>query len=499
MRSLLFLKKKSLQDKPVDWQAEGEKRAIALFHEMSSRVPAYKKFLAERNFLPSSVKNMKDFKTIPVIDKDNYLRKYSREELSWDGAFPAGGWSISTTSGSTGVPYYFPRQNSQDQAYADMAEKYLRRNFKIQERKTLYIVAFPMGAWIGGVFTYEALSRIAQKGSYDLSIITPGINTQEIINCIKELSNDYEQIIIGAYAPFLKDILDTGARQGIRWRKIKLGFVFSAEAFSETFRDYILQTVGAKNKYTATLNHYGTVDMGTMAHETPLSILVRRKMYEKDFQYDVLPKDNRQPTLCQYDPREYFFEQEDGYNLYCSSNAGFPLVRYDLKDFGGIVSYESISDIFDAKKHSLTQLCERSSIDYETQPFVYVYERNDMSVGYYAFRVYPDAIRRAIFAANLHATALTGKFSVESSYTEKGNQKLTVHVEMQEGVKRDQFTKRYLAKLFHEALLSDSSEYSETFKMLGSIVKPHVAMHEYGTERYFKVGTKQKWTVKDTQ
>src|SRR6202034_2208750 len=112
---------------------------------------------------------------------DNYLRKYRREELCWDGQFSEGQWVISTTSGSTGEPFYFPRTNFQDEYYALTAELYLRENFQIHHHKTLYINAFAMGAWIGGLFTYEAIHRVAQRG-YALSVINPGIYKAEVIN-----------------------------------------------------------------------------------------------------------------------------------------------------------------------------------------------------------------------------------------------------------------------------------------------------------------------------
>lgn len=471
---------------------------LCLFREMAKRVPAYKIILQEHGVNPASIKNIQDFtEKVPVLDKDNYLRRFSRKELSWDGTYPTGQWNISTTSGSTGVPFYFPRQAAQDEQYARTAELYLRDNFKIHQRKTLYVVAFPMGAWIGGVFTYEALQRVARNGKYNLSVITPGINTLEIINAIKELADDFDQVIIGAYAPFLKDIIDSGTKAGIKWRKMQIGFVFSAEAFSEVFRDYIIKSVGAKNTYTTTLNHYGTVDQGTMAHETPLSILLRRTIFQKKVKDTLLPVDDREPTICQYNPEEFYFEEVNK-TVLCSSYAGLPLVRYNLKDYGGTFTFIEAKNALETKKIDLKKIAKDKDVtNYTEQPFVYVYERDDLSIGYYAFRLYPDTIRRRIFSANLHATVLTGKFTMETIYDKKGTQRLNVHVEMREGAVRDRFLKNHLTKLFHTALLEDSSEYAETYKMLGTVVRPAVILHNFGAEQYFKPGAKQKWVKKD--
>src|SRR3989344_3561451 len=151
----------------TDWRRLGKRRALALFHNMAERVPAYKDFLKKHKINHHRIVSIKDFANLPTVDKDNYLLAYPRGALCWDGDFKKTSWTISTTSGSTGKPFYFPRQNSQDWQYAVTAELYLRANFDIQSRSTLYIVAFPMGAWIGGLFTYEALKIIAERGKYN--------------------------------------------------------------------------------------------------------------------------------------------------------------------------------------------------------------------------------------------------------------------------------------------------------------------------------------------
>src|SRR5690606_34510215 len=159
---------------------------------------------------------------VPLINKDNYLRQYPREALCWDGQFSERSWVVSTTSGSTGEPFYFPRTTLQDEYYALTAELYLRENFQIQNKRTLYIDAFAMGAWIGGRLTYEALTRVAAKG-YALSVITPGINKTEVINSVKKLGPDFDQVIIGCYPPIMKDIIDLGIEQGLNWKDYNLG------------------------------------------------------------------------------------------------------------------------------------------------------------------------------------------------------------------------------------------------------------------------------------
>jgi phenylacetate-coenzyme A ligase PaaK-like adenylate-forming protein len=75
---------KNLKIKPESyWVKRGEKMALQLFHEMAERVPAYKDFLGKNDLEHTKVKDIKDFKNVPTINKDNYLRKYPRESLCW--------------------------------------------------------------------------------------------------------------------------------------------------------------------------------------------------------------------------------------------------------------------------------------------------------------------------------------------------------------------------------------------------------------------------------
>jgi phenylacetate-CoA ligase len=478
------------------WIRRGEQRALRLFHAMAARVPAYKQFLNQHKINSSTIRTTEDLRRVPAINKDNYLRAFPREQLCWDGKFSHGQWVISTTSGSTGKPYYFPRETSQDWQYAVSAELYLRKNFQIHKQSTLYIVAFPMGAWIGGLFTYEALKIVAQHGDYDLSIITPGIHKQEVINAFMQLAPNFDQVIIGSYAPFLKDIISDGKRAGINWADHKVRFVFSAEAFSETFRDWVLRETGIGEPYNSTLNHYGTVDLGTMAHETPESILIRRTLINDNKLNILLPEATRQPTLSQYNPQLFYFEEEN-HNLLCTAFSGLPLVRYNLRDYGGVFSREHAHKTLQEHGYDVPGLLSKADISTETWnlPYVYVYERNDFSVSYYAFQLYPDTIRRALQQKPFQSQ-LTGKFTMLVDYDDEGRQHLNVNVELQHAVEPKNELAQNIQTALHDALISESSEYRETAGMIGSSVKPVVHLWPYEDQTYFRPGTKQKWVIK---
>lgn len=479
------------------WMRKGEERVLQLFQQMSQRVPAYKDFLNKHGIDSQTIQTIDDLKKVPTIDKNNYLRAYPREQLCWDGDFKSQRWTISTTSGSTGEPYYFPRSELQDTYYAIAAELYLLSNFSIDKKSTLYIIGFPMGAWIGGLFTYQAIRELAHRGKYPLSIITPGINKLEILKAVKNLGDDFDQIIIGSYAPFLKDILDDGEEMGIDWKKYNLGFIFSAEGFSETFRDYVVKKTGLKNVYKDTLNHYGTVDLGTMSHETPLSILLRRRALEdKQLYADMFNHSTKLPTLTQYNPELFYFESEDN-NLICSSFSGLPLCRYDLKDHGGIISFDQMQELFAKHNLSFDKEIEKAAIADTVWklPFVYVYERNDFSVSFFAFQIYPETIRHALQEKSLEQY-LTGKFTMLVNYDDNHNQVLEINVECKRAVEHSGALKQSISDEIVKRLLAENSEYRKTAEEYPERVIPEIVLWPYEDPLYFKAGTKQKWVKK---
>ncbi len=476
------------------WLKRGEKMALELFQQMSKRVPAYKDWLKKNRINPHKIKTISDFKNVPTIDKKNYLLNYSPQELSWDGVFKQKQWVISTTSGSTGEPYYFPRNQEQDEQYALTAEIYLLTNFNIDKKSTLYIVGFPMGAWIGGLFTYEALKILSAKGKYNLSIITPGINKLEIINTIKKIGHEFDQIIIGSYAPFLKDTLEEGRRMGVNWKKYKLGFIFSAEGFNENFRDYVLKFTGSKDIYRTTLNHYGTVDLGTMSHETPLSILIRRlALTKKSLYYDLFAEKDKLPTLTQYVPEMFYFENVNN-GIVCSAYSGYPLVRYDLHDYGGIFTLTQVYENFKNQGINLNKLITKYHLQSTlwNLPFVYVFERKDFSVSFFAFQIYPETVRKALWHKDL-VKSITGKFTMIVKYDKNVDQYLELNIELQPEIKGTKVLADKIKKLVVNRLLIENSSYRKTTEEYPQRTVPRVVFWPYEDIKYFKPGTKQKW------
>src|SRR6185437_8865633 len=171
-----------VDQKPSEfWEKQRGRSALNLFHRAAAHVPAYKDFLQKNHINPQKIRTFKDFQLVPPINKKNYLRQYPLHKLAWDGTL-ATPLVWTATSGSTGEPFYFPRNHALDEQYSLIIESFLKNGSRGKEHSTLVIVGFGMGVWIGGLITYSAYEMAARKLNYPLSIITPGINKKEIFN-----------------------------------------------------------------------------------------------------------------------------------------------------------------------------------------------------------------------------------------------------------------------------------------------------------------------------
>lgn len=486
--------------KSAFWEKRGREYLLSLFHATARRVPAYKHFLKKNKISASTILSYDDFRRkVPLTDKDHYLRQYPLQKLCWDGILQQKHWDVSSTSGSTGEPFYFLRNDVQNWQYATTAERYLVNNFNIHRHTTLYINCFALGVWIGGVFTYEALKLLTRRRRYAITLINPGLNKIEILKIMKNFGGYYSQIIIGGYPPFVKDVIDDGLQYGIHWKSYNIKIIFSAEGFSEDFRTYIARKIGLKNIYKDTLNHYGTVDQGTIAHETPLSIFIRRFALQKPELYQLIfPRyKHRLPTLCQYDPTMFFFEEIDN-GVVCSSMSGFPLVRYDLKDTGGIFTFDKMSDFFKEAGFDMVREARKAGADDAIwrMPFVYVYERKDMSVSLRGANIYPETIKRALCDKFL-TKYITGKFSMMIEGDKRQNPRLLINLELRNGIKNIlQVMKKRTVKVILNGLLKESSEFSSVYhEQREKKELPRIRFWPYEHPRYFKVGGKQRWSI----
>jgi phenylacetate-CoA ligase len=416
-----------------EWSTLQEKHLVSVFKEASRTVEAYAKFLHEYSLHPSSVKTYRMFDVVPIVTKKGYLRNYPWHELCKKNALIRTPLVMTSTSGSTGAPFYFPRTKIVDMQSAVYHQLFLKSARLAKNASVLVIDCFGMGVWIGGLITYQAFAYISEQG-HPLSIITPGINKREIFQALRNVATSYDVVILCGYPPFIKDIIDDGEEEGITWSEYSLKIIFAAEGFSETFREYIVEKASLKNLYRDTMNIYGSADLGTMAEETPLCILLRRLALQNHTLYlRLFGQATRLPTLAQYVPSCVSFESKNG-SILCTGDNALPLVRYEIGDNGGVFTYDDVKAMCQQEGVNLQKEIDALGInDTITElPFVYVYERSDFSASFYGALIYPEFIKKGL-SHHKASSFLTGKFTMYTKNDEQENQYLEINVERYSG------------------------------------------------------------------
>jgi len=468
----------------------GQKQALKTFQAAAARVPAYKDFLKKNGVNPKLIKNFDDFKKLPLVTKDNYLRQYPMRKLMWDGD-EFNGDIISVSSGSTGEPYFWLRNQAQQEEAAEFFYDMYKNSFNCDEIPTLLVVCFSMGIWIAGSYTTLGGIEASRKG-LKMNIITPALDVSDALAVIKRLHKNYQQLILAGYPPFLKDLIDKGTEEGLDWEKLKIGYTPAGEVIGEELRDYFLKRGSGYHDPTKITSIYGTVDAGIVAFETPLSIIMRRRIYKNNLQENMFGRQVL-PTLAQYDPRKRYIESIDG-NIVFTASTGIPLVRYNIKDVGGTVTdLRSIAPDEDA----LMKDIKKYGIDVKkwARPFVYVHGRSDFTASLYAVLIYPENVKKALFKEEVTAY-VTGRFIMGVKYRKNLDQYLEILIELRKGQKPNKEIMQHVQHAIAEALESDNFEYRKLKISIGDKAVPVIKLKLHDDRQYFpRTVNKQRWTA----
>ncbi len=485
----LFCKKSS-----ATFTNDSEARTLQLFHAMAERVPAYKAFLARNQIDPSTIKTFKDLQTVPPTDKASYLKLHTLEELSWDGIVTA--HMFSTSSGSSGEAQFWPRTQLLELETATIYELLLKNFFSLDRHRTLLINAYSMGLYVAGTFTLNSCMRIADKG-YPLTVVTPGISKIDVLKVIQGIGSSFDQIVLCAYPPLAKDIIDEGTAQGINWENYNMHFISGGESYSEKWRSHLYQRagVGPQDYLFSSVNTYGSADAAILGHETPMSILIRTFASENKALCQELFGRQTVPSFHQYYPfwKNITLHEKE---LCFSANAGIPLLRYNIHDHGGTYTYAEVLKIL--KKHGFTQANINARVPAELQwhlPFVYLFGRTDAATTIYGLNIYPENIRQAI--EHDHALPyLSGKFVLSTEYDRKHDQYLALKLELQGADRPTPEVSRHLKRLVYETLREINAEFkmlSDTFEKRS---KPRITFHPRGDEKHFPTRIKERYLKK---
>ncbi|WP_239154181.1 phenylacetate--CoA ligase family protein [Amycolatopsis sp. FDAARGOS 1241] len=453
----------------------GERRELDLvgfFRDVAATVPAYRKFLAAHGIDPASIRSEDDFRRLPLTSKATYQGQYALPELCRGGRLDACDL-VAVSSGSSGSPTIWPRSLADELHIAERFEQVFR-TFAAHERSTLAVVCFPLGTWVGGLFTTACVRHLAAKG-FPITTVAPGNNKAEILRVLPELAPHFDQVVLLGYPPFVKDVVDSGDG----WAGHAVKMVFAGEVFSEEWRDLVAARAGVADPVSDMVSLYGTADAGVLGTETPASVSIRRFLAARPELARELFGDSRLPTLVQYDPASRFFETDGGTLLFSGDN-GAPLIRYHIADEGGVVSHAEMLEFCAANAFT-----PAAGPDL---PFVFLFGRSLFTVSYFGANVYPENVTVGLEQPGV-SDWVTGKFVLETYEDADRDRRLRITVELAPGREGDAGA---LAASIRDQLLRLNSEFAHYVPAERQL--PEVVLRPAGDPEYFPVGVKHRYT-----
>ncbi len=475
-------------------EQEAEERALELFHEVAESVPAYGAFLREQGLGPEMVRTVEDFRGVPPVTKENYVLRYPLPDLCRGGRLEECDM-VAVSSGSTGRPTIWPRFQTHELPTTVRFEQVFHDSFRADERRTLAVVCFALGTWVGGMYTASCCRRVAAKG-YLLTVATPGNNREEIYRTVQELGPYFDQVVMLGYPPFLKDVIDTGIARGMDWKPYRIKLVMAGEVFSEEWRSLVGERTGSDAPCYDSASLYGTADAGVLANETPLSICIRRFLARRPDAARALFGEPRLPTLAQYDPRVRFFEAHNGRLLFTGDN-GVPLIRYNILDSGGVIPFDSMMRFLS------DQGCDDELVEAALSgrppavrgvrrlPFVYVFGRSHFAVSYFGANIYPENVMVGLEQPEIRDWS-TGKFVLEVREDADRNRYLSVTVELAPGQAASEERRAAAEGSIRQHLERLNSEFAHYVPP--EYRTPRVTLLPFADPSYFPPGIKHRYT-----
>ena len=417
---------------PEEFIRRSEQSAVAAFHRVARRVPAYAKLLSSLGVEPSLVTGIESFKKfVPYLDKQNTFHTNSIQDLCLDGDLN-GLKSILTSSGHSGIFSFGVNtvRNLKDSSGSiDLGLEYM---FNISEKRSLLVNCLPMGV----------------KVNTSLVIAETSVREDMVWAVIKKFSSYFDQTILIGEGSFLKKIIEEGSEQGIDWKAGLFHFVTGEEGIAENYRSYIAGLLGTdpeKPSGGIITSSMGVAELDlNIFHETPHTTLIRRLAHTNPALRHALFGED--VTVCPmlfvcHSHRTYIEELplEGGRNelviSMLSPHLKIPLVRYKTGDIGRILSYQKVAKILkDFKVEKLTP-------DLKFPLVAVVGRHRFLSVG--GRRISPEGVKEALYTDPWVASSITGAFKL----TPAGNM-ITLEVQLRKGkVLSDDQENRFKAAL----------------------------------------------------
>jgi phenylacetate-CoA ligase len=476
-RSLLTLLSPPLIERWGGWQA------VRTFRQAAFHVPAYRDFLTRLNVPADRIRTHQDFvRHVPVCDKKSYLCQYPLEMLCVRGNF-RNKYTIERSSGYSGSPFFWLRSRGEDRLLRDHVEYMFRDMFDAHNKQTLVVVTWSQGTWVTGEKFARTVRHLGETDRLKVTVVSPGINLDETMEILNHFLGRFDQTVIAGYPPFLKDIIVRGSREGIRWPDHRVHLFTGGEGFPENWRDFTAEALGIEHLCRRgggqIISGYGSADTGIGAGgETPFALLIRRLAWrDRSLCRDLFADQSRVPNVFQYEPTRLFAEEISG-ELVFTRRSAMPLVRYNIHDRGGTISFGHAVEVLKAHGYQHAAMLRDLGWPRETHyplPLFYVFGRSDGTATIYGVNIYTEDVYQALTQRSLVGLH-TGEFHVSTEYNGQADQRLAVHLRLRPESDPSPALAGIIAREILTSLCHSNAEFRHLHDMKGARVEPTIRL-----------------------
>lgn len=481
-----------LPSKSEDYWLEGAKyEAFKVFTLLKDKIPAYKKFLQENKVSLKEIKDLGDWEKIPVMTKDNYIRRFGYKNIL--NGKPSTVKSFYMSSGTTGEPDIWPRFEEADKAYSVLVNFFYTLYWQIDKKKTLYISAMDLGIWASGNLQFNAAKYCSHR--HNFTFANPGADFRYIYMIIKNLAKHYDLVVIATYPSVARKILDyLLEKKDIDLKKINLKFMLGGEAHTLEWRHYVLEKIGlSPTDLTGVLDYYGTSDSGGPGSSTPLTALIQNICKENSKLCRELFGQSVVPSLFQRNPTLHV-ESVEG-NIVVTYPGQIPLCRYDSEDMGGVLKFSEVMSKVSGYGYDVKALLEKEGFGGRIWkwPFIYLTGRSDDAVSIGGAIVYPKDIEGIFFKEDARKI---NSFKIGVGYDREQHQRLAIYLELKSGISLATSEKERLSlklkKLILEKLMRSNPDYAAAYDMEPESCDPNIVICDFEVRPFSGESKKHK-------
>jgi len=385
---------------PDEFEALAVKRLIIVVNHVINHSSVYLKMSKNENTNAGPIKNIDDFnERIPVIDKEILFNSHSLRDLTLGIKFENIG-TIRISSGSSGS-YSYQLQPFGYKSTSGIATEYLlKKIFNVPIDNTIIINTLPAGFNIP---------------TFTIPVVVTGTIENHAYATIKKIAGDFKHIVLTGEAPFIKNVLESGTRNGFSWKDHDVYIITGGEYVPENMRNYFSFLLGRDKPDEGRIQlNMGLTELATTVFfETRETINLRRLARTNEKLKKLLFTDDTRsvPEIMHYLPHEIYMESiRNQFNrselvvTLLDKKHQIPIIRYNTKDEVEVMSFKNLKSV-------LIQCNLEAYLPSFKLPIGIIYGRGErMTDGFDWFSV--NEIKEIIYSDFEIAGIITGAFKI---------------------------------------------------------------------------------------